>query len=67
MSKNMARQTLLHAAVETAQETTVEFLLGEKVRADVKDVYGRTPIDVARTLKYSDITKLLENYIQQQE
>ena len=66
-SKNMVGQTLLHAAVETAQETTVKFLLEEKLPADVKDGYGRTPLDVARMLKYTDIAKLLETYFTQQK
>ena len=35
----------------------------EKVKADGKDVYGRTPLDIARTLKYNDIIKMLEQYI----
>ena len=62
-SKNMARQTPLHAAVETAQETTVEFLLNHKVQTDVKDVYGRTPMDVAKLLKFHDVHKMLETHL----
>ena len=61
-STNMARQTPLHAAVETAQELAVRYLLGKRVDTARKDVYGRTPLDIAQLLNRQDIIKLLNEY-----
>ena len=61
-STNMARQTPLHAAVETAQELAVTYLLGKGVDTSRKDVYGRTPLDIAQLLNRQDIVQLLNEY-----
>ena len=58
---NMSRQTPMHAAVETAQESTVTFLLEKGVGITRKDVYGRTPLDIARLLNRHEIIQLLTN------
>ena len=58
-STNMSRQTPLHAAVETAQEMAVSFLLEKGVEKPRKDVYGRTPLDIAKLLNRNDIVKIL--------
>ena len=61
-STNMARQTPLHAAVETAQELAVTYLLGKGVDITRKDVYGRTPLDIAQLLNRQDIVQILNEY-----
>ena len=58
-STNMSRQTPLHAAVETAQEIAVTYLLEKGVETTRKDIYGRTPVDIARLLNRREIIPLL--------
>ena len=59
MSANMARQTALHAAVETAQEIAVAYLLEKGVDTTRKDIYGRTPLDIAELLNRTEIIQML--------
>ena len=59
MSTNMARQTALHAAVETAQEIAVAYLLEKGVDTTRKDIYGRTPLDIAELLNRTEIIQML--------
>ena len=59
----MAHQTPLHAAVETAQEIAVAYLLETGVETTRKDIYGRTPLEIARLLNRHEITQLLTNKI----
>lgn len=61
---NMARQTPLHAAVETAQELSVTYLLEKGVDTTRKDVYGRTPLDIAQLLNREEIIQLLNDHIE---
>ena len=58
-STNMARQTPLHAAVETAQELAVTYLLEKGVDTGRKDIYGRTAMDIAHVLNRREIIELL--------
>ena len=58
-STNMARQTPLHAAVETAQELAVTYLLEKGVDTGRKDIYGRTAMDIAQVLNRREIIELL--------
>ena len=59
---SMARQTPLHAAVETAQELAVTYLLEKGVDTSKKDIYGRTPLDIAQILNRQEIIQLLNDY-----
>ena len=60
-STNMSRQTPLHAAVETDQEIAVTYLLEKRVETTRKDIYGRTPLDIAHLLNHREIIQLLQN------
>ena len=57
---NMSRQTPLHSAVETGQFKVVQFLLEHGVETSKKDVYGRTPLDIAQLLNKLEIANLLQ-------
>ena len=58
-STNMACQSPLHAAAETSQELVASYLLEKGVDTSLKDVYGRTPFDIAELLNRQEIIQLL--------
>ena len=60
---NLSRQTPLHCAVETGQLKVVQFLLEHGVEMTKKDVFGRTPQDIAKVLNKVEITNLLQKYL----
>ena len=60
---NLSRQTPLHCAVETGQLKVVQFLLEHGVEMTKKDVFGRTPLDIAKVLNKVEITNLLQKYM----
>lgn len=63
-SVNLSRQSALHAAVETGQVKVVQFLLEHGCDAVKKDVYGRTPLDIAKALGRVEIENLLAQHLQ---
>jgi len=57
---NLSKQTPLHAATETGQFKVVQFLLEQKVDVSREDIFGRTPLDIARKLNRKEIEMSLE-------
>ncbi len=43
----------------------VTYLLSKGVNADLKDKHGYTALDEARSLNFTEIVTLLENYVAQ--
>ena len=60
-SIGFAKQTALHAAVETGQVQVVRYLLEQNVDTGRKDIYDRTALDIAQVLQRGQIVDLLEN------
>ena len=56
---NREGQTPLHAAVLSRQTASVTTLLSKKAQKDVRDTYGRKPIDYAKAREYEELIKLL--------
>lgn len=55
------KRTCMHVACEANQESVLRFLLESGVRVDSRDVYGRTPDEVAERLGHRHLVELLEN------
>lgn len=56
---NLCRWTALHWAVSTNQQKVCHALIARKASLNVKDTEGRTPIDLAAELKFSDLLRFL--------
>ncbi|KAL1847119.1 hypothetical protein VTK73DRAFT_10420 [Phialemonium thermophilum] len=55
-----SHQTALHFAVEEGNEEMVQLLLAHGANSTIEDRSGRTPIDIARDLRYTTILDLLK-------
>lgn len=59
-------QTVLHFAVRNndydLMKTILEYPGSKHVEVGLKDVYGKSPIDLAQELKYSKMFDLLQKY-----
>ncbi len=53
-------ETALHAATERGFADAIGFLLERRARTDMKDLGGRTPLDLAVAAGREDIIKLLK-------
>ena len=53
--------------LETGQVKVVQYLLEQNVEAGKKDVYGRTPLEIAKELKRLEIVNLVEKHLQIQK
>jgi ankyrin repeat protein len=61
---NLSRQTALHSAVETGQIKVVQFLIEHDVDATRKDIFGHTPLDLAKLLNRIEIESILVKYLE---
>lgn len=53
-------RTPLHAAVESKNVHSVEWLLRKGVKKNVKNALGQTPLEIAKLLKCQEIVSLLQ-------
>lgn len=53
-------RTALHAAVESKNINSVEWLLNKNVSRNVKNALGQTPLEIAKLLKCQEIVALLQ-------
>jgi ankyrin repeat protein len=63
-SVNLSKQTALHSAVETGQIQVVQFLIEHDVDAKKKDIFGHTPLDIAKLLNHIEIENILVKYLE---
>lgn len=59
--KNLSGNTPLHSAVETGQKEIVEYLIQNKVHVREVNIFGQTPIAIAKVLGKHEIFELLKH------